>query len=177
MPACNETLTTNCSIYCNATLNITTDCVEPPILCREKVKPRLEYEFIETTSVTSYIEYQDTYEWIVANPDEGFFLYTIFECENEVIKMRYPLTDKIMERKDLGILSVIIDIVIMTCFLFAIWIMSYLVRLDSERHKRLLFETKEFSIIVNNLPKITSLYTIEDLKADLYIHFQQIVKD
>lgn len=91
--------------------------------------------------------------------------------------MRYPLTDKIMERKDLGILSVIIDIVIMTCFLFAIWIMSYLVRLDSERHKRLLFETKEFSVIVNNLPKITSLYTIEDLKADLYIHFQQIVKD
>jgi hypothetical protein len=76
-----------------------------------------------------------------------------------------------MERKDLGILSVIIDIVIMTMFLFAIWIISYLVRLDSERHKRLLFETKEFSVIVNNLPKITSLYTIEDLKADLYVHF------
>ena len=70
-----------------------------------------------------------------------------------------------MERKDLGILSVIIDIVVMTFFLFALWIISYLVRLDSERHKNLLFETKEFSIIVTNLPNISSLFTIEDLKA------------
>jgi hypothetical protein len=82
-----------------------------------------------------------------------------------------------MERKDLGLLSVITDIVIMTFFLFALWTISYLVRLDSERHKNLLYETKEFSIIVSNLPKITSLFTVEDLKAELWDHFQSIVKN
>ena len=129
------------------------------------MQPIIEVTYVETTTVTSYIEYQETYEWIIANKDEGFFLYTIFECENDIITLRYPWEGNTMERKDLGILSVIIDIVVMTFFLFALWIISYLVRLDSERHKNLLFETKEFSIIVTNLPNISSLFTIEDLKA------------
>lgn len=172
-------MTTNCIIYCNATLNITQNCTLPKCagnqttLCEPVIiEPIIEVTFVETTTVTSYIEYQETYEWIIANKDEGFFLYTIFECENDVINLRYFLKDKTMERKDLGLLSVITDIIIMTSFLFAIWIISYLVRVDSERHKRLLFETKEFSVIVSNLPKITTIYTVEDLKADLWVHFQ-----
>ena len=135
------------------------------------IEPIIEVYYEETTTVTNYTEYLKAYEWVVDNMDEGFFLYTIFECENDAIDLRYFLSGKTIERRDLGILAVITDIVIMTFFLFAIWTISYLVRLDSERHKNLLFETKEFSVIVDNLPKITSIFTVEDMKAELWDHF------
>jgi hypothetical protein len=50
------------------------------------------------------------------------------------------------------------------------------VRKDSERHKNLLFETKEFAISVRNLPILDHFYSIEQLKAELWEHFTVIIK-
>ena len=60
-----------------------------------------------------------------------------------------------IDRKSIGILAVITDIFVMTCFLLGLWVMNYLVKVDSERHKNLLFETKEFSVMFSNLPQLS----------------------
>ena len=75
--------------------------------------------------------------------------------------MRFPYEGKNIERRNLGILSIVIDIIIMSIFLITIWFISYLVKKDSERHKNLLFETKEFAVSVKNLPKLNYFYSIE----------------
>lgn len=49
--------------------------------------------------------------------------------------------------------------------------------MDSERHKNLFVETQEFSIQVDNLPKITKEYQIEQLKAELWDHFETQIKE
>lgn len=73
-------------------------------------------------------------------------------------------------RKDLGIFAVVLDILLMTLFLLALWAIQWLVQLDSERHRQLLFETKEFAVTVNNLPELGYHYSIEQLKAELWDH-------
>jgi hypothetical protein len=85
----------------------------------------------------------------------------IFECSNEIVNLRFPYEGKNIERRNLGILSIVIDIIIMSIFLITIWFISYLVKKDSERHKNLLFETKEFAVSVKNLPKLNYFYSIE----------------
>jgi hypothetical protein len=49
----------------------------------------------------------------------------------------------------------------MTIFLVALWVLKYLVKVDTERHKKLLFETSEFSVFVENLPDLSANYSIE----------------
>ena len=85
----------------------------------------------------------------------------IFECSNEIVKMRYPYEDEQIERSDLGILSVVIDIAVMSVFLICLWFMRYFVHKEKERQKTLLFETKEFSVRISNLPKVTQFYGME----------------
>ena len=53
--------------------------------------------------------------------------------------------DKI-NRTDVGLIAVVIDLGIMTIFLFGLWLLQYFVKMDSERHKNLFVETQEFSI-------------------------------
>jgi hypothetical protein len=73
-------------------------------------------------------------------------------------------------------LAVFIDLGYMIFFLFCIWTISYLITVDSERHRNQLFETREFGISISNLPKLSQNLTIEQLKADLFIHLQNILK-
>ena len=100
----------------------------------------------------------------------------IFECSNEIVNLRFPYEGRDIERRNLGILTVVIDIVIMTIFIVTIWFITYLVRKDSERHKNLLFETKEFAVSVRNLPILNCFYSIEQMKAELWEHFSVILK-
>ena len=74
-------------------------------------------------------------------------------------------------------LAVCIDIVIMVFFILGIWIIQYLIKLDSERHKKLLFETKEFAVMIDNLPKIEEGKDILSMKADLWAHIQSVLRD
>jgi len=90
-----------------------------------------------------------------------YYLYGVVECQNEIISLSEPFNNTTIERKTLGFIAVGTDIFVMTCFLFGIWVITYLVKLDSERHKNLLFETKEFSVVVDNLPTLSEDYTIE----------------
>lgn len=49
--------------------------------------------------------------------------------------------------------------------------------MDSERHKNLLFETKEFAVMITNLPKMRSDADLLQMKADLWDHITRIVKE
>ena len=82
-----------------------------------------------------------------------------------------------MDRRRLGIIVVVLDIVITSIVLLAIWTIQYLVKVDAERHKNLLFETQEFSIMINNLPQVKSDQELLILKAELWEHIQGVVKD
>jgi hypothetical protein len=66
----------------------------------------------------------------------------------------------------------------MTIFLLSIWTLSYLIKVDSERHRNLLFETREFSVTISNLPRLSQEYTLEQMKYELWEHIQnQISKE
>jgi len=82
-----------------------------------------------------------------------------------------------LDRKTLGIAAVCLDLLYMAMFLGMIWVVKYLVKVDSERHKNLLFETSEFSIQVKNLPHLDENYSIELLKSELWDHITSVVKE
>ena len=72
---------------------------------------------------------------------------------------------------------VLIDLLIMFIFILFLWIVTYLVKIDAERHKKLLFETSEFSITIRNFPKLSNDYHIIQLKAELWNHIETIIKE
>ena len=112
----------------------------------------------ETITLTPYTVYETAYEYVLNNANEEFNLYALVECRNEMI----PLGDDLFKsRMDIGISAVCLDLVIMLMFLLALWVITYFVKLDSDRHNNLLFETKEFSASIQNLPELKSDYTIE----------------
>ena len=90
---------------------------------------------METTTVTSYIEYKEAYEYVIDQSQEGFYLYVIFECSNEIVKMRYPYEEGQIERSDLAILSVVTDIAVMALFIICIWFIRHFVRNEKDRQK------------------------------------------
>lgn len=69
-----------------------------------------------------------------------------------------------------------IDQTIMFIFLICITVLTYIVNIDAENHRNQLFETYEFSIIITNLPEITSEYSVDQLKIDLWDKIEKEVK-
>ena len=72
-------------------------------------------------------------------------MYATVECSNENIELGEGMFsifegDKI-NRTDVGLIAVVIDLGIMTIFLFGLWLLQYFVKMDSERHKNLFVET------------------------------------
>ena len=82
---------------------------------------------------------------------------------------------KVLTRENLGLIIVSADLFIMVCFLLAIWFITYAVRVDAERHRNLLFETKEFALEFYNLPKLHPKYSMEVLKAELWDHIEKVI--
>ena len=68
-----------------------------------------------------------------------------------------------------------IDFGVMVVFALAIIYWRAQVKLDSERHKNLLFETREFAVEIKNLPELTTEYTLEMLKSDLWSHLESTI--
>lgn len=146
LPSCNTILGENTECYplCEEGMDITIECSTyntpintVPILGPQEPNkivvfiqpdPIIEISYLETTKQTSYIEYQEAYEYVIDQSQEGFFLYAIFECSNEIVNLRYPFEDDQIERSNLGLISVITDIVIMSIFLLTLWCISYLVK-------------------------------------------------
>ena len=114
-----------------------------------------------TSTVSTYIEYEKAYKYALSDNSTSFFLYATVECSNENIALYGPFAGKSITRKDLGIAAVILDIFIMASFLFGLWSISYFVRVDSERHRKLLFETQEFAVQVDNLPTLSDEFAFE----------------
>ena len=96
--------------------------------------------------MSTITEYQQAYEYVISDNSSTFFLYALTECSNEEIELKYPFEGVSLDRKDLGIVAVLTDLLIMAMFLVALWLMSYFVEVDAERHKNLLYETSEFSV-------------------------------
>jgi len=69
---------------------------------------------------------------------EPFYVYATYECQNNLIQL---YSDVELRRDTVAILIVLIDFVVMFFFLGYLWTVQYLVKIDSERHRNLLFET------------------------------------
>jgi len=70
---------------------------------------------------------------------------------------------------------VVVDVLILALLLSAIWFHQYFVRLDTKRHRRFYFETKQYSVIIRNLPYFSGRDTLE-LKARLWDQVEKIIK-
>jgi hypothetical protein len=63
----------------------------------------------------------------------------------------------------------------MVIFALAIIYWRAQVKLDTERHRNLLFETRTFAAEIKNLPELTSEYTLEMLKSELWSHLESSI--
>lgn len=106
------------------------------------------------------------------------------ECESSAINLRkglIPFSDPesgtLVERNRVGTIVVGFDFAAMFLTLIVIWSLMYSVRVDAERHRKLLFETQEFAVEVSNLPPLSADYPIELLKAELWDHLETLVKN
>lgn len=64
----------------------------------------------------------------------------------------------------------------MFIFLLSIWIVDYFIKLDIQRHKKGLIETKQFAVQISKLPKTNDKYGVDQLKAELWNHVIQRIK-
>lgn len=128
-------------------------------------------------TVSTYIEYKQAFEYVISDKSTSFYLYAVVECLNDDVELRYPFEGSKISRADIGFLAVSIDLVVMLLFMINLMMTSWLVKIDSERHKNLLFETNEFSISVSHLPRLSPDYTRMQMKAELWDHISTIVKE
>ena len=84
----------------------------------------------------------------------------------------FPDTPKI-DRNMLAYIVVGTDLACVFGFLLYLWFIEYFIKVDAERHKNLLFETQEFAVEINNLPKLSSDYPPQLLKAELWNHLEK----
>ena len=99
-------------------------------------------------------------EYVISDLSTSFYLFAVVECNNNAIKLGIPFEGSSIKRSELGTLAVVIDLFIVFIYLLFLWSVSYLVKIDAERHKKLLYETSEFSITVSNFPKLDHSYHI-----------------
>ena len=118
--------------------------------------------------------YEKAYDYVLSDASVDLNLYALVECRNEMIDLG---DERFISRKQIGIAAVCIDLFIMMVFLLSIWIITYFVKLDSDRHNNLLFETREFSIAIKNLPTLDNQYTIEQMKTELWDHLLTIISE
>ena len=117
-------------------------------------------------------------EYIKRNKDPDL-LYILVDCESFPIKVSHiPWVEPFrMEREDLAYMVVIIDLIILICYLGHIWILHYSIKVDTERHKNLLFETSEFAVMFKKLPGKKNYGSMHELKADFWEHIQSSIQD
>lgn len=126
--------------------------------------------------MSTYIEYKQAYEYVISDNSTSFSLFSVVECSNEEIELYPPLQGLSLERKTLGLIAVFTDLTYMAFLLLSLWVISFLIKRDAQRHRNMLFETSEFAVVVENLPRLTSTYSIEQMKAELWDHLQKVVQ-
>jgi hypothetical protein len=73
-------------------------------------------------------------------------------------------------------LVVTFDLACVVAFVVYLWLIPQYIKVDAERHRNLLFETQEFAIEFNNLPRISEEYPVFTLKIDLRDHIETQIK-
>jgi len=111
--------------------------------------------------------------------------FATVECTSSAIDLRNGFgmsteakeTASPMSRDMLGLVVVIIDCLIMFYFLVVIWFIQYYVKVETDRHRNLLFEVSEFALYFGNLPKVRNNFSVEMLKSELWNHIETVIKD
>ena len=80
-----------------------------------------------------------------------------------------------LSRETISIVVVCIDLSCIFAFQVALWFLTSYVKLDSKRHRNLLFETQKFALEIHNLPNLTSKYPLFLLKAELWTHIETTI--
>ena len=73
------------------------------------------------------------------------------------------------------IISVTDFITILSLLIFLIHVQRA-VKLESERHRDVMLETKEFAVFIKKLPKLTQDFTIDMLKSDLWTKITEVIQ-
>jgi hypothetical protein len=112
-------------------------------------------------SGSSLSDYQSAYDYVSQQDQKEFLILAIIECGNEDIQLRWPLENQKLNRNTVGIISVSIDLFITFTFLLALFFIQNGVKKDTETYRKQMYETKQFSVVVYNLPKVSMTYSIE----------------
>ena len=85
--------TVECSTS-NTPLNTEDEGTEiPRVVVYIKPPPITQVSYVNQSRVASYVEYQEAFEYVIDQSQEGFYLYVIFECSNEIVNLRFPYED------------------------------------------------------------------------------------
>ena len=85
-------------------------------------------------------------------------MYAKVKCQG--IDIPLPLAFNLIgnpgiQRETLGTIVVIFDLASIAALTIYLWLIPQYIKVDAERHRNLLFETKEFALEFDNLPKIS----------------------
>lgn len=108
----------------------------------------------------------------------NFSLFATFFCTTELVTLMKPFTSSPItqiDRSDLGLAVVITDVFVMFVFIFGMWFIYHLVRKENKRHKKLLYESKDFAVEIWSLPHVNASYSLDLLKANLWQHLENVI--
>jgi hypothetical protein len=69
------------------------------------------------------------------------------------------------------------DLISIAALMVYLYLIPQYIKVDAERHRNLLFETKEFALEFQNLPEVSHIYPVFTLKLDLREHIENIIKN
>lgn len=76
----------------------------------------------------------------------------------------------------MGYIIAVTDLItVLSLLLFLIYVQRA-VKLESDRHRDLMLETKEFSVFVKKLPKLTKDFNKDMLKSELWTHIVKVIE-
>ena len=87
----------------------------------------------------------------MTNPKDKFFLYAVAACQNEDVKT--IAGGKTISKKTLSYIVISIDIIVVLTSLFFIYFLENNITANIKVNKMLTFETSEFSLTFENLPR------------------------
>lgn len=111
--------------------------------------------------------------------ENEFKVYAKILCENNNIVVNNTITipgADTMTRDRLANIIVGADSLIMVSFLFALWLIEFLIKIDIARHESFLLESRNFAVQVDGLPKISAAYTLDQLRGELWTHVTEVIK-
>ena len=102
-------------------------------------------------------------------------LYVVSECWTHEIKLSEALGGRSLDHRMIGMITASVDVFTMFILFVAIMVMSLQVLVDYERQRNGQHQTSDFAVMIENLPALSTTYSIEELRIDLWTHAQSCV--